>query len=281
MNLNALRFFYEASQYDTLTEASQHLHISQPALTKHIKNLEKDYHVNLVEKQGRNIVLTDLGQQIVTAASLLFEQEKQIEALLTNHQETQIIGTTQLNSDDLMRSLLANDDNNYQLSFMTENTHTLITKLKNKTIDYAILPERHELADFSKEFLFTDNLIFVAHPDYCPDTISFSKLSHYQFIKRESGSSLQEVLEKQINVPLNYQLQVSGHLNALTACQLKKGLYLTSAKSVVSLLLEDSLKEVIITSITFKPRDFYLYSNHPQQSNLFKQKLIKDIKKKL
>ena len=46
MNLNALRFFYEASQYDTLTEASQHLHISQPALTKHIKNLEKDYHIN-------------------------------------------------------------------------------------------------------------------------------------------------------------------------------------------------------------------------------------------
>ena len=279
MNLNALRFFYEASQYDTLTEASQHLHISQPALTKHIKNLEKDYHVHLVEKQGRNVVLTDLGQQIVTAASVLFEQEKQIETLLTNHQETQIIGTTQLNSDDLMRSLLANDDNNYHLSFMTENTHDLITKLKNKTIDYAILPERHELADLPKDYLFSDELIFVAHPDYCPNTLQLKELSQYHFIKREVGSSLQEQLDRHINVPLSFQVEVSGHLNAITACQLKKGIYLTSKKSVNTLLSEKKLIEVTIKEISFNPRAFYLYTNHSQQKTLYKQFLVYCMKK--
>src|SRR5699024_3716728 len=116
---------------------SKHLHISQPALTKHIKNLEKEFHVTLVKKSGRQIELTDLGKQLFDEAAILFSQEKQIESLLTKQKNTYLtIGTTQLNSEYLMKSLLLESEKTtINLSFMIENTQTLFEKLEKNLID--------------------------------------------------------------------------------------------------------------------------------------------------
>ncbi|MDI5105463.1 hypothetical protein MJN25_23605, partial [Salmonella enterica subsp. enterica serovar Montevideo] len=127
-------------------------------------------HVTLVKKSGRQIELTDLGKQLFDEAAILFSQEKQIESLLTKQKNTYLtIGTTQLNSEYLMKSLLLESEKTtINLSFMIENTQTLFEKLEKNLIDFAILPEISNSLKFKRDYLFTDYLIFVAHPDYCP-----------------------------------------------------------------------------------------------------------------
>lgn len=281
MNLQALRYFYEAFRYQSLTEASKELHISQPALTKHIKNIEKEFQVNLVKKVGRQIELTDLGLLVFEEAASLFQQEKQIELLLNNKKkQVKIIGTTQLNSEYLMKSLLANDKTKqFSLKFITENSQTLISQLQNNYLDFAILPKLTNLSDFEAYFLFTDELILVAHPDYCPNSITQDELCNYYFIKREHGSFLQQTLEEKQTLSPDYSLEVSGQSEALTACQLKQGIYLTSSKSVSELIASETLKKVSIEDVHFEKRDFYLYCRKDSFVPQLKKEVVSALKK--
>lgn len=64
MDYLKLEYFYRVAQYEHITKAAQSLHISQPALTKMIKLLEKECGTPLLYKAGRNIRLTEFGQHL-------------------------------------------------------------------------------------------------------------------------------------------------------------------------------------------------------------------------
>ena len=54
-------------------KAAQELYISQPAISKHIRELEGAYHVRLFERQGNRVALTPAGQLLLTHADRLLE----------------------------------------------------------------------------------------------------------------------------------------------------------------------------------------------------------------
>ncbi len=62
MELSELKYFYEVAKTEHLTKAADSLHISQPALTKTIKNLEEELGVKLFYKDGRRIRLNEYGR---------------------------------------------------------------------------------------------------------------------------------------------------------------------------------------------------------------------------
>lgn len=62
MELHKLKYFYEVANFGHVTRAAESINIAQPALTQAIKSLEAELGVKLLEKQGRNIVLTDYGK---------------------------------------------------------------------------------------------------------------------------------------------------------------------------------------------------------------------------
>lgn len=62
MELNNLRYFYEAAKYGHITKAAENLHIAQPALTKSIKALEDELNIKLFYKAGRGVKLSEYGE---------------------------------------------------------------------------------------------------------------------------------------------------------------------------------------------------------------------------
>jgi LysR family nitrogen assimilation transcriptional regulator len=61
MNLRQLQYFVEVSELESVTKAADRLHIAQPALSRHMRTLERDLGVRLFEREGRGIVLTNAG----------------------------------------------------------------------------------------------------------------------------------------------------------------------------------------------------------------------------
>ncbi len=61
MNLRQLQYFIEVSELESVTRAADRLHIAQPALTRHMRALERDLGVRLFERDGRGIILTNAG----------------------------------------------------------------------------------------------------------------------------------------------------------------------------------------------------------------------------
>lgn len=60
-----LRVFSSVAKNLSFTKASQELFISQPAITKHIQELETMYQTRLFERMGNKILLTDAGRLLL------------------------------------------------------------------------------------------------------------------------------------------------------------------------------------------------------------------------
>lgn len=69
MTITQIRYFVEVCKWGTLSRAAAELHVTQPALSGAIKDLERHLGVNLFRRSGRNIILTADGEFLLSKAS--------------------------------------------------------------------------------------------------------------------------------------------------------------------------------------------------------------------
>lgn len=64
INLELYRIFKIVADEENLTRASEILHISQPAVTKHIQNLENQLNVKLFNRSKYGMILNENGKKL-------------------------------------------------------------------------------------------------------------------------------------------------------------------------------------------------------------------------
>src|SRR5260370_19193476 len=94
MNLYHLRVFQTVAEHEHITRASEELILSQPAVTKIIQHLEKETGLELIERHGRRIVLTQAGRVLHGYARRLFALEREMEEALAVMQDVAIVEIT-------------------------------------------------------------------------------------------------------------------------------------------------------------------------------------------
>ena len=66
LNLNLYRIFYEVTKYSSISAAAKSMYLSQPAISKSIKNLETELGITLFDRALNGIVLTENGKELFT-----------------------------------------------------------------------------------------------------------------------------------------------------------------------------------------------------------------------
>ena len=174
VNLELYRIFYEVAKCKNITQASEKLLISQPAVTKHIKNLEDSLGVILFIRTKRGVVLTEAGNKLYNkvrqAIDLISDGETTIDEDKNNHNSTIKIGI----STTLAKVYLMDYINEFHSKYpsvifdiYTDSTTDLIKKLKAGEIDFII--SKHPKAidnDLNYEILGNTHYIFVASKNY-------------------------------------------------------------------------------------------------------------------
>ena len=74
MDLRALRYFVEVVRQNGFTRAAEHLHVTQPTISKMVKALEDELGGPLLTRAGRSVQLTDAGQLVYDQGLLLLDQ---------------------------------------------------------------------------------------------------------------------------------------------------------------------------------------------------------------
>ncbi|WP_306014797.1 LysR family transcriptional regulator [Oceanicaulis sp. MMSF_3324] len=80
LTLRTARLFVTAAETATLTAAAEQLHVSQPAATKSLAQLEAELGGPLFERSGRKLVLTRMGEALLPRARALLQQANDLKA---------------------------------------------------------------------------------------------------------------------------------------------------------------------------------------------------------
>ncbi|AOY47788.1 LysR family regulatory protein CidR [Vibrio cholerae] len=80
MDIRALRYFVELVNQQSFTKASERLFVTQPTISKMIRNLEQELEQPLLHREGRRFWLTEAGEIVYQRAQQILTQMQQLDA---------------------------------------------------------------------------------------------------------------------------------------------------------------------------------------------------------
>ena len=93
MNFNDLQAFVAVAEHASFSVAAESLHLTQPAITKRVQNLELLYEIRLFDRIGRRVVLTQAGETLLPNAYQLLHTVQDTQRQLQNIINHRLIGT--------------------------------------------------------------------------------------------------------------------------------------------------------------------------------------------
>ena len=79
MTLIQMRYFYEVCQWQNITKAAEHLHVSQPTISVAMQTLEAETGLNLFHREGRKIIITNEGGKLLGKVKHILDQIDQLD----------------------------------------------------------------------------------------------------------------------------------------------------------------------------------------------------------
>ena len=185
------------------TRASEKLNITQPAVSQHIRFLEKHYNTKLFRYEGKKLRLTGAGEILRNASLTMMHDEQSMQnEMQETEKEAEIrFGATRTIGDSVMGSVLEKYLARYpqaRIHMEVENTHDLLVRLDEGRIDFALVEGFFKKSEYDFQIFSREKYIAVCSPDYIfqntPDCIE--KLFQERLLLREEGSGTREVLER-------------------------------------------------------------------------------------
>ena len=210
INLELYRIFYVVATEKNITKASEVLNISQPAVTKHIKNLEYQIGTPLFIRTKKGVILNEYGEKIYlkvkNALTLLNESEKEISEYKELDKGTIRIGISTSLAKLYLMDYIESFHKIYAniiIDIFTYPTKDLIKMLKNGQIDIIIGKHPNiEDKDLDYTILGKTKYIFVASPKYCElkdKKVKLKDVKKYPLIFQNHPSNAQTSIEKYFN----------------------------------------------------------------------------------
>lgn len=84
MDIKHLQYFIEVTNFNSFTRAADHLFITQPTISKMIKNLETELGVELFDRSRKQLILTDAGRVVLEQAKLIDKAFHNLETEMDN-----------------------------------------------------------------------------------------------------------------------------------------------------------------------------------------------------
>ncbi len=255
--LKQLRTFVKVAQSGSVSETAESLHISQPAVSMQLRQLEESFAVALFRPQGRGIALTPAGEALLAYCLQVMASLKDLESVMAEHAGAHrgriclgIVSTAKY----FVPKVLAAFNQAYpeiEVSLVIDNKEAVFHQLKTQAVDLVI--SGRVPANLACEALrFADNpLCFVAHPEHAlfeqKTPLSLTQLAEYPFIIREPGSGTRDRLESLFadrDLPLKVALSFPSNEVIKHAVMAKMGITYLSRLTLNKELKHGYLQEI-------------------------------------
>ena len=233
--LNQLQIFLKVVQLQSVTKASEELHLTQPAVSIQLKKFQDQFDIPLTEVVGRKIYITDFGKEIAEAAEAILNQVQAInyktmayKGQLTGRLKVSVVSTGKYVMPYFLASFMRKHQG-VELLMDVTNKSKVLESLENNEIDFALVSILPEKMHVEKLDLLHNKLYLVGNGK-----------SDIKFGKNRKG-----IFEK---LPLIFRESGSGTRQAMESFFLKNDL---SAQKKMELTSNEAVKQAVLAGLGF------------------------------
>jgi DNA-binding transcriptional LysR family regulator len=205
--LNQLRIFLKVVQLQSVTKASEELHLTQPAVSIQLKNFQDQFEISLTEIVGRKIYVTDYGREIAEAAEEIINQVNAInyKTLAYNGQLFGKIKISIVSTGKYVMPYFLTDflrlHSGVELEMDVTNKNKVVKSLQNNEVDFALVSILPDKMQVDKIDLMQNKLFFVGNNEVESSNKKKdldSIFNERPLIFRENGSGTRQAMERYI-----------------------------------------------------------------------------------
>lgn len=199
-----LNVFISVARTLNFTRTADEMHISQPAVSRHIQELESSYNTQLLERSGKSVRLTTAGEVFLKYAETISEEYKALRLemnLLSGHFAGELrVGASTTISQYVLPPVIAKFIAMFpdiRLSVVTGNTEQIEQALEEHRIDIGLIEGSHRKPSLKYTRFDKDELVLVTNVNNrIADEITVEELSLLPLVLRETGSGTLEVIKE-------------------------------------------------------------------------------------
>lgn len=264
-----LRLLEAVARNSSFTRASEELHLTQPAVSTQIKQLELEVGMPLFEQMGKKIYLTEAGREVYAFSRDIAKQFHDIESVLDDLKGVKrgslsltVTSTGKYFAPYLLAEFVKHHPG-VQVHLEVTNREELVAQLQENIPDMAIMGTPPDNIDLSAQAFMENPLVITARPDHPLAGVSripLSRLAEEHFILRERGSGTRNAVERFFDtrgVKLNTSMEMSRNEAIKHAVMAGLGLGIVSLHT---LEFELALNRISILSVEGFPimKEWYL-----------------------
>ena len=261
--LNQLQIFVKIVQMQSVTKASEELHLTQPAVSIQLKNFQDQFEIPLTEVIGRKIHITDFGHEIAEAAENILNQVYAInyktlahKGQLTGRLKISVVSTGKY----IMPYFLADfmkQHSGIELLMDVTNKNKVVESLINNEVDFALVSILPTALKIEKMDLLQNKLFLVNDKKTkFKKSITISEiLKDLPLIFREKGSGTRQNMESFIernNISVLKKMELTSNEAVKQAILAGLGCSIMPLIGIRSELHNDELQIIPIKGLPIK-----------------------------
>jgi DNA-binding transcriptional LysR family regulator len=240
LTLRQIEVFNAVARLENYTRAAEELHLSQPAVSMQIRQLEDSVGLPLFEQVGKKIHLTDAGRQMYSygrnMADLLEEADEVFEAIkgIEKGELSVSVATTASHFVTRLMAAFSKQHPEITISLDITNREALRRQLDNNERDLVIMGQPQEGMEVDAEAFMKNPLVMIApadHPLAAEENIPLAHFATENFAVREQGSGTRSAIQRffdQHGVDFNTGIEMTSNEAIKQAVEAGLGLGIVS-----------------------------------------------------
>ncbi|QKT04571.1 LysR family transcriptional regulator [Ectothiorhodospiraceae bacterium 2226] len=199
-----LQVFRTVARLLSFTKAAEALHMTQPAVTFQVRQLEEHFNTRLFDRTHNRISLTEAGEQVYYYADRIFElyaqMENAVRDLTGEISGVLMLGASTTIAEYMLPALLGDFKERYPdvtIRLKVANSDGIVSMVENNVIDLGVVEAPVANKNLVVEQCRLDQLVLIVPPGHALaelKSVPLERLLEYPYICREEGSGTREVL---------------------------------------------------------------------------------------
>ena len=227
-SLEQVRTFIAVAEAGHISEAASTIFLTQGAVTQQVRHFERALGVQLIERLGRGIRLTDAGRAVATACASSARSLDAIAETASLYSSISVgsleLGASPTAASNYLPALLSRFSHRFpevEIRVSTANSHSIAGLVASGVLDFGLVELFASQENLVEWPVQEDELRAVVHRDHPLarlKIITAEELKRHRYIAREAGSVHEEIAREILGdlYPISHRLQVD-HLDAVRA----------------------------------------------------------------